>query len=153
MKLLDRLTRFDAEGFDEHPAQHAIGFQRLGPAARPVLGEHQPLPQPFPQRQSAHQRRQLGDEDAVLTGRQACVGEVLAGRGRHLLEPHHLGFQPAGPGDVLQRSTAPRRPSVDRRVDVAESPLISRNLTVGVHVPFAGEQIELLLGEIGIDHG
>ena len=37
------------------------------------------------------------------------------------------------------------------RIDVAEFPLISGQLTARVHIPFAGEQHELFLGEVGID--
>src|ERR1700675_3671195 len=32
---------------------------------------------------------------------------------------------------------APGSPCVDRRIDVAESPLVGRQLPVGMHVPFA----------------
>ena len=46
---------------------------------------------------------------------------------------------------------APRRPAVHGGVDVAERPLVSGNLAVGPHVPFAGQQNELVLGELGID--
>ena len=45
----------------------------------------------------------------------------------------------------------PRRPGVHRRVDVAERPFIGRQLPVRVHVPFAGQQHELVLGEIRVD--
>ena len=47
---------------------------------------------------------------------------------------------------------APRGPRVHRRVDVAERPLVGRDLPVGVHVPLAQEQDELRLGELGVDH-
>ena len=40
-----------------------------------------------------------------------------------------------------------RRPSLDRRVHVAERPLIGRQLAVRVHVPLARQQQELVLGE------
>ena len=46
---------------------------------------------------------------------------------------------------------APGGPGVDRRVDVAEGPFVGRQLAVGVHVPFARKQDQLLLGELGID--
>ena len=39
-----------------------------------------------------------------------------------------------------------------RRVDVAEVPLIGRQLAVRVQVVVAQHQVELLLGEVGIDH-
>ena len=43
------------------------------------------------------------------------------------------------------------RPGVHRRIDVAESPFIGRQLAVRVHQPDLAEQQQLLLGEIGID--
>ena len=46
---------------------------------------------------------------------------------------------------------APGGPGVHRRIDVAERPLVGRQLAVGMHVPFAQQQDELLLGELGID--
>ena len=42
-------------------------------------------------------------------------------------------------------------PGVHRRVDVAEVPLVGRDLAVGVHVPLAQHQLELLLAEVGVD--
>ena len=44
-----------------------------------------------------------------------------------------------------------RSPGVHRRVDVAERPLVGRDLPVRVHVPLAQHQQELLLGEAGVD--
>ena len=46
---------------------------------------------------------------------------------------------------------APGRPGVDRRVDIAECPLVGGKLAVGVHVPLARQQFKLALGEVGID--
>ena len=45
---------------------------------------------------------------------------------------------------------APRGPGVHRRVHVAERPFVGGQLAVRVHVPFAGEQHELVLGERGV---
>ena len=45
------------------------------------------------------------------------------------------------------------RPGVDRRVDVAELPFVGGELPVGMHVPLAGHQLELALGEAGVDAG
>ncbi len=42
-------------------------------------------------------------------------------------------------------------PGMHRRIDVAEVPLVGRNLAVGVHVALAQHQLELLLAEIRID--
>src|SRR6516162_2822944 len=44
-----------------------------------------------------------------------------------------------------------RRPGLYRRVDVAEIPLIGRDLTGRVQINLAQKQVELLLGEIDID--
>ena len=45
----------------------------------------------------------------------------------------------------------PRRPRVHRRVDVAEGPLVGRQLAVGVHRPLAAQQQQLLLGRGRVD--
>ena len=44
-----------------------------------------------------------------------------------------------------------RRPRVHRRVDVAEGPLVRRQLSVGVHVPLAAQQDQLRLRELRVD--
>lgn len=41
-------------------------------------------------------------------------------------------------------------PGMDWWIDVAEIPLIRRNLTIWLHVPFTSEEIKLFLGEGGI---
>src|SRR5882724_10111916 len=46
---------------------------------------------------------------------------------------------------------APGRPTDHRRIDVAEIPFVSRDLTVGMLVPFAQNDIELTLGEERVD--
>ncbi len=47
----------------------------------------------------------------------------------------------------------PNCPGVYRRIYVSESPFVGWKLAVRMHIPFAKEQSELLLGEIGIDLG
>ena len=47
----------------------------------------------------------------------------------------------------------PRRPRMDRRVHVVEGPLVRGQLSVGVHVPFAQQQHELIFREVGVDQG
>ena len=54
---------------------------------------------------------------------------------------------------ALDLIDAPRRPCVHRRIDIAKCKLISRNLTVRVHIPFAQEQDELRLGKLRVDVG
>ena len=46
----------------------------------------------------------------------------------------------------------PRRPRVHRRIHVAERPFVGGQLAVRVHVPFARQQDELTLGELGVNH-
>ncbi len=45
----------------------------------------------------------------------------------------------------------PRRQDVNGGIDIAEGPLVGRNLAVRVHVPLAQHEQELLLGEAGVD--
>ena len=54
---------------------------------------------------------------------------------------------------LLDLVDAQGRPGVDGRVHVAEVPLVRRDLAVGVHVPLAQHQHELVLGESGVDEG
>ena len=44
-----------------------------------------------------------------------------------------------------------RRPGVHRRVDVAERPFVGRQFAVRIHQPDPAEQLELPLGELGVD--
>ena len=47
----------------------------------------------------------------------------------------------------------PGGPGVHRRIDVAQRPLIGGHLAVGVHIPLARQQDELLLSEVRIQIG
>jgi hypothetical protein len=47
----------------------------------------------------------------------------------------------------------PRGPGMDGRIHVVKRPLVGGNLSVGVHVPFPGEKIDLPFGESGIETG
>src|SRR5262249_21217189 len=46
---------------------------------------------------------------------------------------------------------APRGPGMHRRIHIAESPLVRRQLSVRMHIPLAQKKCELLLSEIRID--
>src|SRR5580658_3233884 len=48
---------------------------------------------------------------------------------------------------LLDLIDAPSRPSIHRRVHIAECPLVGWQLTVGMHVPFANHQCQLSFGE------
>ena len=65
-------------------------------------------------------------------------------------EEFHIGFAGNLAIDLIH---APAGPGMHRRIDVAKGPFIGRNLTIGMHVPFAQEQVELALGKVGIDEG
>jgi hypothetical protein len=52
------------------------------------------------------------------------------------------------PGDLVHPPAGPR---VHGRIHVAEIPLVGRNLSVRMHVPFAQHQLELGLRELGVD--
>ena len=68
-------------------------------------------------------------EDALQEGPVAAAGALLV----------DLVDTPGGPGE-------------HGRVHVAERPFVGRELAVGVHVPLAQEEDELLLREVGVDH-
>src|SRR5215813_11639004 len=52
---------------------------------------------------------------------------------------------------LLDLVNAPRSPRVNRRIHIAERPLVSRQLAVRVHVPFAQHQHELIFRELRIN--
>src|SRR5262249_5960642 len=54
---------------------------------------------------------------------------------------------------LLDFVDAPGSPGMHGRIDIAEAPLARGELAVWMHVPFAGKQDQLLLGEVGIDQG
>ena len=54
---------------------------------------------------------------------------------------------------AIHLEDAPSRPSVHRRIDVAESPLVGGELAVRVHIPFPRHEQELGLGKFGVDQG
>jgi hypothetical protein len=45
------------------------------------------------------------------------------------------------------------RPGVHGRIDVAERPFVGRQFAVRIHQPHAAQQLELPLGELGVDQG
>ena len=54
---------------------------------------------------------------------------------------------------ALNLEDGPRSQRQNRRIDVVKIPLVGGNLSVGVHVPLAQHQEDLLLGELRIDVG
>src|SRR6516225_318530 len=70
-------------------------------------------------------------------------------------EPAEHSLQEVEIGSAAQRllhaEEEDRRPGLNRRVDVAEIPLISGDLTGRIQVHLAQKQVELLLGKVDID--
>src|SRR5689334_21676168 len=60
-------------------------------------------------------------------------------------------FVPDAAPLLLNLVDAPGGPRMHRRVHVAEGPLVSGQLSVGMHIPFAQHQHELLFCEFRID--
>ena len=75
---------------------------------------------------------EIDDQLLEAAGQEYAVAVAAAGG--------HLVNAPAGPG-------------MDGRVDVGEVELVGRQLAVGVHVPLAQEEHELLFGVIGVNLG
>ena len=110
------------------------------------------------------QRRRAVEHADVVQAEEAAFEDVGAGAVLAVDPPGEVDQQ-LGEG-VLQEldvavAAAPllvhqvelhRGPGVHRRVDVAEVPLVGRQLAVRVQVVVAQHQVELLLGEVGVDH-
>ena len=77
-------------------------------------------------------------------------GEVHQQLGEGVLE--ELDVAAAAAALLVDQVELHRGPRVHRRIDVAEVPLVGGQLAVRVQVVVAQHQIELLLGEVGIDH-
>src|SRR5439155_4267921 len=77
-------------------------------------------------------------------------GEVEQQLVKDLFEEHVVGALAVALLDLVD---PPGGPGVYRRIDVAERPFVRRDLTVGMHVPLAQQELELALGEITIDEG
>src|ERR1700730_15808260 len=54
---------------------------------------------------------------------------------------------------ALDFVNAPSGPSVNGGIYIAKGPLVSGQLAVGIHIPFAQEEHELILGEVRVDNG
>jgi hypothetical protein len=61
-----------------------------------------------------------------------------------VLSTMHFAFDVVG---------SPDGPSVQGRIDIGEIPFVGWDLTVGMEIPFAGEDIELFLCKLNVDHG
>ena len=77
---------------DQQPVALPVHLQRLGLASRAVQGQHQPLPQPLPQRMACDQGGQLPHQAGVAAEGQLDLGEVLDGGQPLLLQAGRLGL-------------------------------------------------------------
>jgi hypothetical protein len=48
---------------------------------------------------------------------------------------------------------SPYGPGVHGRIDIGEIPFVGGDLTVGMEIPFAGEDVELFLCKLNVNHG
>src|SRR5215475_1147509 len=98
----------------------------------------------------------------VVHPKKAALEEVLAQSvlsinppcevQKHLLKDPLHECVVSYPGALaLDIEDCPRSQRQDRRVNIVEIPLVSRDLSVGVHVPFSQHQQDLLLGKLRID--
>ncbi len=114
------------------------------------------------QRAAGRQRLRAVEHADVVQAEEAAFEDVAA-RGVLAVDPPREveqqllehAFEELAVADaaalLLDLVDAPRRPRVHRRVHVAKRPLVRGQLPVGVHVPLAQHQRELVLGELGVD--
>ena len=106
------------------------------------------------------QRRRPVDRSDVVETEEAAREDVVAVSVFAIDPPRevqqqlvHDPLEELEVGAAVDLEDLHRRPGVDRRIDVAERPLVRGELAVGVHVPLAAHQDQLLLGEHRIDVG
>ena len=114
------------------------------------------------QRAAAGQRRRAVEDADVVEPEEAALEEVAAVGVLAVDPPGEVGQQALeDAGQELAIALAAdlglalvdpqRRPRRHRRVDVAEVPLVGRDLAVRVQVARVQEQLDLLLGEVDVD--
>src|SRR5689334_4610991 len=75
-------------------------------------------------------------------------GEIQKQLVKNLFEEGAVGDTTDAPLDLVN---APSGPRMHGRIHVAESPFVGRQLSVGVHVPFAKKKNKLFFGKVRID--
>ncbi len=68
-------------------------------------------------------------------------------------DPFEKGAVGLPPNALLNFIHAPRGPGVHRRVDVPERPFVGRDLAIGVHIPLAQEEGELMFRKVRVNEG
>ena len=100
---------------DQQPVALPVHLQRLGLASRAVQGQHQPLPQPLPQRMACDQGPSSHQAGVAAQG-QLDLGEVLHGGQPALLQAGRLSLGErrigprSGPAPATARARPGRRP-------------------------------------------
>ena len=100
-------------------------------------------PRCCPGRGSRLRRRCCPDRSLRLTHQVKLSSSLW----KAALEPLDVALPLRG---LLEPIGEDRGPGMHRRIDVAEVPFVGRDLAVGVHVPLAQHQVQLLLAEVGI---
>ncbi len=141
-RVVDRVVL----GQSQRDAQHAQAVERHPCGA---VGLFQP---------AAGWQLRAVDRAHVVQAQESALEDVVA-LGVHAVDPPGEVHQQLLE-DLLQEVVVLRAvdledpqggPRVDRRVDVAEVPLVRGQCTVGVHVPLAAHEQQLVLGVAGID--
>ena len=136
----------------EGDAEHALGEERHPRRAVGLL-----------EAAAGGQRRAAVEHADVVEAEEPALEHVATGRVLAVDPPREVDEQllerALQPGDVARAALLDlglvdeqRRPGVHRRVDVAEVPLVGGQLPAGVEVQLAEHQLELVLGEVDVDH-
>ena len=106
------------------------------------------------------ERRRAVDGADVVQAEEPALEDVVAGGVLPVDPPGEVqeqlledALEEDEVGGAVDGEDPQRGPRVDGRVHVAEGPLVGRQLAVGVHVPLAAHQQELVLGELRIEVG
>ena len=114
------------------------------------------------ERATAGQRRRAIEDPDVVQAEEPALEQVAVVGVLAVDPPGEVRQQPVEhPRQELAVALAPdlglalvhvqRRPRGHRRVDVAEVPLVRRDLAVRVQIPGAEQQLDLRLGEVDVD--
>ena len=68
-------------------------------------------------------------------------------------DPFEKGAIGLPPNPLLNFIHAPRGPGMHRRVDVPKRPFVGRDLAIGVHIPLAQEEGELVFRKVRVNEG
>ena len=144
-RLVQRELDRDAQHLlaEEHHPRRAVGLVEVaagGQRRRAV--EHADVVEP--------EKAALEDVGAGAILAVDPPGEVDQQLGEGVLQ--ELDVAVAAAALLVEQIELHRRPRVHGRIDVAEVPLVGRQLAVRMQVVVAQHQVELLLGEVGIDH-